>query len=283
MSQNKQRAFTTSALTIAKWLTKNKFNAASIIPSSKPSLTLLDFGANKHKTGEFINIVVDRLSDSEGVSGDVTDIRVQFYLQNSVNQVNISLKHMHEALKHPRLTRVPQWIGIENRARKEKYLVDYANIWDSFINQGKKILTGVERFNELKAIDSNFIENNLYKPFYHLVMDFLTTNCKESQQAEMLFDFLVGKNDFIKFIDKKTKIEVQDFCAIPRPKTVAVSHHVSGYLDFEFDNGWKLSGRLHNASGRIATRSIKFDIQATNLEEVIPAIYLPKDSTQLNF
>ena len=204
-------------------------------------------------------IEIDRIPDSAGVQGDVTDIRIMLFSENKGATLNISLKHSHEALKHPRLTRVPNWIDLESTIEARKYLQDYKDIWESFFKKGKILLPEATRFNELKSVDPNMIEEHLYKPLYQLVGNFLAKNIVNEAQTKHLFEFMVGRFNFIKFVDYDGQIEIRDFSNIPKPGSVKVGFNEKGYLRLIFDNGRILSGRLHTATEWLE-KSIKFDM-----------------------
>lgn len=201
-----------------------------------------------------INYTLDRLPDSAGVSGDVTDIRIQ----NSDITINISLKHNHNALKHPRLTRVPKWININTDS---KYTSAYTIIWDSFLSKAYNLLPNATLFSELIGIDSQFVFNNLYNPLCNLVSSYLSDNIKTSYQVESLFKFMVGKYNFYKIIDTKDCVLIQNFIDLKIPTTVEIKQSDKSYITMDFSNGVVLKLRLHTASSRLVTRSIKFDVR----------------------
>ena len=82
-----------------------------------------------------------------------------------------------------------------------------------------------------------------------------------------MFEFMVGRVDYIKFVDRDGIIEVRDFSRIPSPKSVKIEYRK--YLYFKFDNGWIISGRLHTATEWLK-KSIKFDLQPVNLDSLVP-------------
>jgi hypothetical protein len=273
LSKEQKNRFEKSGLEIAKWLAKNKFSNTNDMKFETQIGQLSNFLPKKTSTETIEKIELDRIPDSAGVQGDVTDIRLTLFSENKVATLNISLKHSHEALKHPRLTRVPNWISLESTTEARKYLEDYKEIWASFFKKGKLILPGAKRFSELKSVDANIIEANLYKPLYQLVGNFLAKNIVNEFQTKHLFEFMVGRFNFIKFVDYDGQIEIRDFSNIRKPSSVKVGYTEKGYLQFTFDNGWMLSGRLHTATEWLK-ESIKFDMQPENLNDVVPAIHL---------
>lgn len=272
LDEELKKQFRETGNKISQWLATNRLKDLSKLKFRKPTDTLSAY-LFKGKPGRISKVEVDRIPDVAGVRGDVTDVRIKFFSNGGVATVNISLKHRHEALKHPRLTRVPEWIGLAKTKEAKEYRRAYENIWDIFFERGKELSPSAKRFRELKSIDSNFIEENLYKPLYTLVAEFLKSNIKKSSQVQQMFNFMVGKFDYIKFVEHNGEIAVRDFSDIPSPSSVEVEYGGSGYLYLQFDNGWRISGRLHTATQWLK-KSIKFDMQPCNLDSVVPAIYI---------
>lgn len=196
---------------------------------------------------------LDRLPDSAGVAGDVTDIR----LQSNFEQINISLKHNHDALKHPRLTRIPRWLGM---GADPTYTQIHNNIWAEFFLSASRLEPNATLFRELVAIDDEFINNNLYDPFCSFIADYLSRNANTIEAIQHMFDFLVGTYNFYKVIDMRDCIVIQDFINIPKPTDVAIEQTDKSYIAMRFNNGVVLSLRLHTASQRLI-RSVKFDVR----------------------
>lgn len=196
---------------------------------------------------------LDRLPDRAGVEGDVTDIRIM----SEVEKINISLKHNHDALKHPRLTRVPSWVGLES---DDNYETIHDRIWDDFFKQAEKANPTATLFRDLTAIDADFINDNLYNPFCTFISNYLSKKTSSSQSVKHMFDFLVGTYDFYKIIDRKDCITIQDFINMPKPNTVIIRQTDRSHIAMTFDNGVILDLRLHTASSRLI-RSIKFDVR----------------------
>lgn len=273
LTEEQKSQFERSGKKIAEWLVENKLKDIEEMKFERSSGTLSGFLGKEPTSGEIDNVVLDRIPDIAGVRGDVTDIRLRFFSKEGVATVNVSLKHRHEALKHPRLTRVPEWIGLANTKEGKLYLRTYENIWATFFQKGRELSPNAKRFRELKAIDPTFVEKNLYKPLYTLVKSFLQQNATSSSQVQQMFDFMVGKFDFVKFVDHDGEVEVRDFSDLPRPKSVEIEYEEGGYLYFQFDNGWRISGRLHTATQWLK-RSIKFDLQPVDLDAVVPAVHI---------
>lgn len=264
--------FQTSGAKIARWLTENKLKKIEEMTFEKMK-TLTNYLSRETAYEGVEKVEIDRIPDVAGVKGDVTDIRIKVFSKDRIATLNVSIKHRHEAFKHPRLTRVPEWIGLTGTKEGKEYLKAYEQIWEAFFQKSKMLLPIAQRFRELKAIDQDFIEVNLYRPLYKLVGNFIKNNAKRPNQVQQMFSFLVGTYDYIKFIDHDGKIEVRDFSRTTKPNSITVEYKEGGYIYFQFDNGWRLSGRLHTATEWLK-KSIKFDIQPTNLDSVVPPTYI---------
>ena len=211
---------------------------------------------------------LDRLPDSAGVNGDVTDIR----LESNLSTLNISLKHNHNALKHPRLTRVPTWIDIKADSNYRRL---YDTCWTNFIQMAEKLNPNATLFRELVDIEENFIFDNLYNPLCNLVSNYLSNNISNIKQVQSLFKFMVGKYNFYKVIDTRDSVVIQDFIDMPMPTDVKIQQTDKSYIQMNFDNGVILTLRLHTASSRISTKSIKFDVRGSF--DNMTSIAIPKN------
>lgn len=206
---------------------------------------------------------LDRLPDRAGVSGDVTDIRIE----SNNEQINISLKHNHDALKHPRLTRLPSWVCKND---DDSYYSMHDLIWDRFFDAAYKLNPDATLFKDITSIDADFINNNLYNPFCSFITDYLSENTHTPKAVQNMFAFLVGTYNFYKIIDRTDHISIQDFINIPAPNSVEVFQINQSHIGMIFDNGVELDLRLHTASSRLI-RSVKFDVRGTfdNIKSLI--------------
>lgn len=280
LTGKQKNQFERSGRKIAEWLAENRLKDIEKMRFEKHGETLLSFLRKESISREIDEAELDRIPDIAGVRGDVTDIRIKFFSKDSVATINVSIKHRHEALKHPRLTRAPAWIGLENTKEEKEYLAAYETIWSAFFQKGRELSPGARRFRELKAIDPAFVVRNLYDPLYTLVTRFLQKNIANPIQVQKMFDFMVGNFDYVKFIDHDGRIEVRDFSDIPKPNSVEIEYEGDGYLYLQFDNGWRISGRLHTATQWLK-KSIKFDIQPVNLDSMVPAVHIEISSQTL--
>lgn len=222
-------------------------------------------------------VYLDRLPDSSGVSGDPTDLRLSIKGKSNVVELkNISIKHNHNALKHQRLPRLPDQCGVINANLKKEFNNNMKNVWTEFLKKSNKINPKFTKFNELKKVKIDFIDNNLYYPLIRLVIDFLDKHANNSQNASTFFSFLTGNFNFYTIKDEKEFILIKHFIDIPSPKRFKIKYPYRSINTFllKFDNGWELTFRLHTASSAFIKNnklnaSTKFDVLCINLDNVI--------------
>lgn len=222
-------------------------------------------------------ITIDRLNDSAGQAGIVTDIR----LENGFQNINLSIKHNHFALKHQRPEGVPQSLGIMSGSDLD---IDYRNglslLMDDFFNNARIVHPNLEKWSELKEIDSNYINSNLYEPINDYVRNFLMS---QNNRAAQYFNFLVGTENYYKIIDLPNQIEIREFNNLPIPDSFTINVIRSSTISVAFSNGWDIPMRLHTASSRIPSTAanstgLKYDSQPpVNIEALIPAQRIMKN------
>jgi len=228
----------------------------------------------------FINakeIVIDRLPDREGVNSNVADITLKIGTPEKIEIKEISLKHNHNALKHPRLPRLPDQCGITDESIKQKWVKDHNNIWEDFFKKAGKLCPNATKFSVLKAKDNKFIEQNLYKPLITQVIKFLNENGKNESCVKSFFKFITNKLDFYTIKNEPEQILIKKFVNITAPNSFKIIYPYNNRLTtflIEFDNGWNVSLRLHTASKEFFRNnkihsSTKFDVICENLEKVI--------------
>jgi len=194
--------------------------------------------------------------------GDEADDVADFVLVRSGAFVlRVSLKHNHDALKHPRPYSIAQACGItkespSDRAHRAALVVAVEPI------------RAVARRTRIYLFAAHPKETQLcYDQVVRVCAISLNSWLSGSDRSDDLFQFLVG-SDFFKVIlrsDAAGTIEVQDFRKIATPCS-AVATPRGAYLDVKFGNGWHVALRIHNASSRIPTSeqaqvSLKFDAQ----------------------
>ena len=197
-------------------------------------------------------INLERLSDIEGVKGDITDIRISY----DKKILNLSLKHNHRAFKHQRPPSTPQQMGFNKHSPEDKWFREkYRFLMDSFLKKTK----GELLFRNI----SSLIPQELYYPVCNHVNDFINKYGSNEYAANSYFSFLIGQKNFKKIIVNESNIEIFHFDQIPNSNKMSSVVEGESYIKVNFYNNYKLKMRLHTASSKITnTPSLKFDTQS---------------------
>jgi hypothetical protein len=222
-------------------------------------------------------IHIERKDDRTGVDGDVTDIDLKLSRSDEVTKlIRLSIKNHHNALKHPRLPRLPLFLGITDRDITESYLQNRNAVWTEFIRKCRELSGEATLFNEIKAIDRQFIDRELYLPLNNLVKNFLIRNMNNANRIQSFFEFMTStKNPFITLKNESENLIVKNFSNIHKPTEFSIEDLKPSTFLIKFNNGWNLSFRLHTASSRMFTptgninKSTKYDVICPNIEAVI--------------
>ncbi len=207
---------------------------------------------------------IDRLEDFAARKGDITDIRL---IQNE-KIINLSIKHNHKAVKHQRPRSIAQWCGYEKKSPPDRaFRASYKQVANLFLEKALALKADAITFKEIKDIQKDFIEKELYEEVCLIVKDFITTYCNTEKHVAFLFNFLIGKHDYYKVIVKRDAVEILDFVDIPVPKTVVASIKDVKYVHLHFSNDWEITMRVHTASSKLGD-SLKFDSQPTKIDVV---------------
>ena len=223
------------------------------------------------------SVSLDRLPDAAGVEGDPTDIRLTLKDNHENSEIrNISIKHHHSALKHPRLPRLPDQCGIKDKNLKKEFNDDMDKIWNEFLIKAKKLNPQATDFSELKEKDVEFINENIYKPLLNRVCEFLNEEANNPENTKAFFSFLTGRFNFYTIKNEDDKVLIKYFLDIKQPKSFEIVYPYNSITTFlmRFDNGWDLSLRLHTASSSFIkngklNQSTKLDVHCINLDKVI--------------
>lgn len=208
------------------------------------------------------DISICRLMDSEGKKGNVSDISII----TEYETINLSIKHNHDALKHQRPSALPAHLKINrNDDISLVYKRLYKSITQEFSSKCKDLLPTATKFHEIKEIDSNFINDNLYNPICKLVTAYINSN----DNANVLKTFIFGTVPYYKVIVDKNGVNIFDFTSISTANTVSATLTEPNYVNVDFD-GIKISMRLHTASSRLKGVSVKFD---TRLDDKLIPIF----------
>jgi hypothetical protein len=199
------------------------------------------------------NALVDRLNDTPDDPSD-------FIITDANKKLSISLKHNHEALKHPRPYSFAQACRYDKGTNEDLY---HRNFMTSATNNFRTMINDKALFNQCSstAIDKLYLDVCLA---CKQSIDFWKTT--DNNLPSRLFKFLVSNGFYKVIVETKNcvNVKVQDFLNISIPTTVNTKVNANRLI-LEFNNGWILNLRIHNASSRISTApsqlSLKFDAQ----------------------
>jgi hypothetical protein len=237
-----------------------KFDALPVSQQShfiNSAKTIFVWLAQKHALDSG-NISIERLTDDAAKKGDVTDIRLLI----SGRVLNLSVKHNHRALKHQRPAATASQAGYAKKSPEDvSYRAAYKKITDAFIGNAAQVKKTATEFAELKTIQTDFIDKQLYAPMCALVTEFLNTQVSKAPYTQQFFSFIVGMTDYHKIIVYQDKIDIHEFAFMPAVESLTAVQRNDSYIDVHFSNGWAIAMRLHTASSRIKGVSVKFDTQ----------------------
>ena len=195
-------------------------------------------------------------SDQQGRLGDVRDILIE---TSTDEEIGISAKHRHKALKHPRLSDSidfgEQWYGV---ACSSTYWEQVNPIFKALRERTGEFWSDLPRKHE-----------DVYSP----VLDAFSDEIRTRGIAGDLLRYMVGRHDFYKVVKANGEIVLQSFNLAGSLKwgdSVRLPHRIvdvsrkprspTTTVIVIFDEGWQLSFRLHNAKSEIEP-SLKFDVQ----------------------
>jgi len=221
--------------------------------------------------GNSKELVIDRIPDNEAKENvEVTDLRLYFLSKEGKKfQKDFSIKNNSDSLCHPRLPSLPESCGIKDETISGEYRKKYRAVWESFGKRLKSLDKAPLTFSELDSKNEDFRVDWLYSPLQKLAVEFLSRYCNDKGAAEALFTYLTGKGDYYVVKNSKTRIEIKHFSSIPKPTSFKITYPFmsKSYFLLEFDNGWKIRVRIHNASSRLFKKD--GSINATEKEDPI--------------
>jgi hypothetical protein len=220
---------------------------------------------------------LSRLTDFDAKSENPADIQLGIINKNDLLELKyFSIKHVHNALCHPRLPSLAQQCSITDKKIDSDYRKSYEKVWLDFYKKAKQAGTGIKTYKELEKKNPKIKEKFLYEPLQKNVITFLETHANNAKGAAAFFEYLVGKKDYIVIKNEKKFIEIKYFSNIKKPTRFKINYPFKSKTTYliEFNNGWKISMRIHTASSRIEqNRKIfmteKEDPICINLEEMI--------------
>jgi hypothetical protein len=209
---------------------------------------------------EIDNSTITRHSDSSGVGGDVSDITIEN--NSSGVKLNLSIKHNHMALKHQRPASTPQQVGFSKKSEVDLlFRTNYKKIFDDFRKESKILNPNVTLYSEVV----NIIPSSLYTPMCNLVSDFLNQYGTDSVISNNYMRFLIGNTNFTKIIVNDKDISFYKFQDLPDSKSMISKVISDKNIIVDFQNGIKVNMRIHTASSRFLSNSLKFDTQPFEL------------------
>lgn len=209
--------------------------------------------------------------DKAGKEGDVRDLL--FTLKNG-DEIGISSKNRHDAVKHSRLS--------------DK--IDFGKMWADYPCSSTYMKKAVSILGPLRELRTqgvlfNQIPNKaerFYLPILMAFEDELRRLCEDFGQrfTTRMFQYLLGKQDFYKVIKENGHVAIQSFNiqgslewgkkwkTPARVDTINRKRGSNNTIIVSFDGGWQLSFRIHSADS-IATPSLKFDVRFIGLPQSV--------------
>ena len=200
---------------------------------------------------------LDRLPDSAGVQGDVTDIRLNF-ADDSV--FNLSIKHNHDAIKHPRPMSIPSHCGFSSG---DQELEAYVSYYKSSIRQPAIEAYNLEHpdksFSQVEEEHPEYKAQLVYEPIVDHVVAFLGGLAPHNQAS--FYKWLCGCEPFYKVIVRRKRTEVFDYTSIEFAKSLKVYKEASNYVVLEPNVGFGVKMRIKNDSSDVVNFRMKLDAQ----------------------
>ena len=212
-----------------------------------------------------------------GTKGDVRDIIIT---NSAGDEIGISAKHRHYAIKHPRLSGS----------------IDFGLEWggcavsDAYWQAVRPIFADLAH-RKSKGEDFKDIPNKqatIYLPVLSAFEDELKQLCATHGQKfiKEFFHYLVGRHDFYKVIcdDKESVVESMNIngslvwgARWGIPQRIQVINRVpnsQSTLMVTFDGGWQIKFRLHSARTQVEP-SLKFDVTFIGISSKVSRVSLP--------
>lgn len=202
-------------------------------------------------------IVVDRLPD---LANSVTDISIQ----SASKTIDLSVKHNHHALKHPRPYSLAQFCGYLKSSPQD---VAHRASLDAIATAFRASANSSSKFNLCAPAQITKLYDDVNKACKASIDGWALV---DKSLPQKLFDFLVNTGFYKVIVDTRAAsgvtVTLQDYFVIPKVKTVSTTANANRLI-FKFDNGWEINCRLHTASSSISVApkqlSLKFDAQRT--------------------
>jgi len=203
---------------------------------------------------------VIRFTDHQGTLGNPTDIKV---ISNS-RDLNISLKHNNDAVKHQRPSATAQQFGYQKRSSEDLlFRTKYESILDDFYDICIESYPEAKKYNEVTDLTYDF----LYKPMNDLVVSFINKFGNKPNNRNHYFKFIFGDENIFRVIANGGQVNIVP--NVPSTDIISISaeRHSLGdetidmknYIKIIFNDEFFIIQRLHTASSLIESRSLKYD------------------------
>jgi len=203
---------------------------------------------------------VIRFTDHQGTLGNPTDIKV---ISNS-RDLNISLKHNNDAVKHQRPSATAQQFGYQKRSSEDLlFRTKYESILDDFYDICTESYPEAKKYNEVTDLTYDF----LYKPMNDLVVSFINEFGNKPNNRNHYFKFIFGDENIFRVIANGGQVNIVP--NVPSTDIISISaeRHSLGdetidmknYIKIIFNDEFFIIQRLHTASSLIESRSLKYD------------------------
>tara|TARA_B100001939_G_scaffold29983_1_gene23678 strand:+ start:6320 stop:7165 length:846 start_codon:yes stop_codon:yes gene_type:complete len=203
---------------------------------------------------------VIRFTDHQGTLGNPTDIKV---ISNS-RDLNISLKHNNDAVKHQRPSATAQQFGYQKRSSEDLlFRTKYESILDDFYDICIESSPEAKKYNEVTDLTYDF----LYKPMNDLVVSFINEFGNKPNNRNHYFKFIFGDENIFRVIANGGQVNIVP--NVPSTDIISISaeRHSLGdetidmknYIKIIFNGEFFIIQRLHTASSLIESRSLKYD------------------------
>ncbi len=182
--------------------------------------------------------LLDALPD---LSGSVVDI----FIGDPKNAINLSIKHNHLDLRHNRPHGLPARCGL-TPTEAVPYLSDVYKIEKQMrIDDPSKLFRNMkDKTKWMRLLNEN-------------AMNYLSIwQMSKPSSVQSYFNFLTGNDrPYYKILVSDTGsnqgVWVHEFITNTPPKSLSLSFNNLDYLVLEYDNGWAMTKRIHNASSRV--------------------------------
>lgn len=198
---------------------------------------------------------VDRLVDNPNSVADLV-------ITTNTTKLEISLKHNHQALKHPRPYSFAQYCGYSTGSAQD---IQHRQLMKVVAKTFRKNTVGNTLFNQCESSDIDALYFGVCNACVTSLNSWISV---DRSVARNLFMFLVNTGFYKVIVETRSGVvvKIQDYFSISTPSAVACSVSGNRFI-LTFNNGWEINSRIHTASSRISAEEtqldLKFDAQRT--------------------